>query len=147
MQPQMNRTAKFIFLMVILILMGIAITNLFGSGVLLGIKQPEQISFSDVLKRNDISSVSIQQETGTIHGHFTDGSSFESQGPSENSPVWTDLIHESTVSAHPFTVSYERPPALQNIFSLLSMIALPLMLFALVYFLLLRPVQMRPPRM
>lgn len=163
----MNKTAKFIFLMVILILLGGAIVNLAGSGTnLLGMKQPAQWSYNQFIDNipevtkdaaatqpkaavSPIKSIECQPDNRIISGVLTTGDDdkFIVQGPPENSPIWATLqtrvqsYNEANPSAK-IILNFQRPPALQNILGLLSMIALPLMLFALVYFLLLRPAQM-----
>ena len=148
MQPQPNRTAIWISTIIVFVLIGVAITNLAGSGgSLLGLKRASTVPFSDLLiKTANYRSIEIEPQTGSIRGTTLGGESFESQGPAAESSAWQDL-NEAVVQANqhgqPVQLTFRRPPALQNILGLLSMIALPLMLFALVYFMLLRPSMMR----
>ena len=137
----MSQTAKFIFIMVVLILVGLAITNLAGSGGgLLGIKESQRITFSEMMTRmNEIQSITIQADERLVNGTFKNGDQFIADGPPSDSPIWSDVERAALATNPPVEVKFAKPPALQNILGLLSMIALPLMLFALVYFLLLRP--------
>ncbi len=142
--PSMSRSAKFIFIFVVLILAVIAITNLAGgSAQLLGLKRPQVLPFSEVMNSGDISAIVIESPSGAIHGELTTGEPYVSQGPPAESPLWTEVAHNSNLQNHSVSISYVRQPLVQNVVGMLGVIALPLMLFALVYFLLLRPAQLR----
>jgi hypothetical protein len=133
MQPGMSRISKVTLFMVIAILIGVAVTNVVGSASLLGMKAPEQIPFSELFQRKDrIQSITIQADSGVIHGEYLDGNRFESQGPSSSSPVWSDLEHWSVEGQHPITVSFARPSTGSRLIGLFSIMALPLILFAMV---------------
>jgi cell division protease FtsH len=139
----LNKTAKALFAVVIFVLLIVAITNLTGpNGGILG-KQPEQWKFGQITANLDrIKSVEIQPDSRKVTGTLNDGNSFVASGPAPDSTAYTELAKEFQSHTPPIDYQYSPVPAIQNILGLLSIIALPLMLFALVYFLLLRPAQM-----
>ncbi len=96
-----------------------------------------------------IKTMEIQQSSSSVTGTLSaNDDKFVVDGPPPDSPSWVGLdqrlsaYNASVPDAGKIHYTFSKPPALQNILGMLSVIALPLMLFALVYFLLLRPAQM-----
>jgi cell division protease FtsH len=139
----LNKTGKLLFAILIFALLIVAITNLAGPGAGFLSKAPEPWTYSDLTTRiNEIKSVEIQPDTRNISGELNSGVKFTSRGFPSESPSWSDLLNKLQGRTPPVPITVKDPPALQNVLALLSVIALPIMLFALVYFLLLRPAQM-----
>jgi membrane carboxypeptidase/penicillin-binding protein len=133
----LNKTGKVWFVILVVGILVLAFINFSGAGSL-GARQ-QQLAFSQVAQRSgSIRKMKIEPD-GQIFGEFDDGTRFESRGPDLTSPVWADFMTAMRASTPAPEVDFPPPPAAQNLISLLSIIALPLMLFGLVYFLLLRP--------
>jgi hypothetical protein len=145
-----NKPAKTFFLLVIVIITSIALMNLIadkanGSSV-------KSISAGDVISGVHGGSIeSIEWQETRLRGKYRTGGKFTANyvKPSEPAAVTlTDLIREVNTkggSTPTVKLTILDPPASLMALSILGIIAFPLMLVALIYFLVLRPTQMRGP--
>ncbi len=125
----------------IVIVAGIALMNLIASpGNLLGSPPKELKSWqlNDFILKGLVASAEWQQST--LKGELKDGTKFTATVPDINGPGSND--YESFLRSN--HVPYQRlePPVSSTILNVLGVIAFPLMLIALIYFLVLRPAQM-----
>jgi len=137
-----NRPAKTFFLLVIVIILGIALMNLITNpGSIFSGNTPKELpasALNEAIKSHNIVEAKWQQSTLT--GTLKDGTKFTSKV--------ADIASSAADGFENFlrsnSVPYERmdPPASTTVLSILSVIAFPLMLIALIYFLVLRPAQM-----
>ncbi len=138
-----NKPAKTFFLLVIVLIAGIALMNLITtpSGLLGGgdVKELQTYELNRAIKENNIQDAKWQQNTfsGTLKGT---GQKFTAKVATQDSQAgaeFENLLRQNDVH-------YDRsdPPAATTILSVLSVIAFPLMLIALIYFLVVRPAQM-----
>jgi cell division protease FtsH len=138
----LNKPAKTLFLLIILIIVGVATMNLFaGPNGIITQTQPKELTMqelSDYAQKGKIEKAEWQQTTfsGTLEG----GVKFTALVPSQESPGGADLAKFLRDSK----VDYKliNPPITSGLVGLLSVIAFPLMVIALIYFLVLRPAQM-----
>ena len=109
---------------------------------LFGSNPPQQLSMSDFeqgLTKKTIKSVDWQQTT--ISGKFSNGSSFEvNPVPDSNSPAGDTLGKEISASGADFHL--KNAPVSTQVLNLLSVLIFPVMIIVIIYFLVLRPVQM-----
>jgi len=132
-------SAKLLILVVVFAVIILVITNLAGSSR--DSSPTLKWTYTDIYSHmSEIKRVSLVQSRQEIDGELDSGEHFIAVGPAPESPVWNELANQ--LKNENIAVTFAKPPAVQGILGLLSMIALPLMLFALVYFLLLRPAQM-----
>ncbi|RYG35851.1 ATP-dependent zinc metalloprotease FtsH [bacterium] len=105
-------------------------------------KRTENLPISkviDLLEKKQVEKLEWQQTS--LSGTKIDGNRFEARVPDFNAPGATEL-YRSLSSYKDVDFRFQEPPPINTVVNILSVIGLPLMLFAVVYFLLLRPAQM-----
>jgi cell division protease FtsH len=140
-----NKPARTFFLLVIVIITGVALMNLITNPAsILGANQPTVVNeaqFERDVREGKVASIEWQQ--ATINAEMV----------ANNQKVTTKFVPPETPGAQslkdaimasktPVKVSYLDPPAASTVLNVLGVIAFPLMLVALIYFLVLRPAQM-----
>ncbi len=102
---------------------------------------PTPLAMSDLL--NDLGQNKIEtarwQET-SLTGKMTSGQDYEALVPDYNSPGGRQL-QDALKSSHA-NWNYEKPPMINTVLTALSYLAFPIMVLAIIYFLVLRPAQM-----
>jgi cell division protease FtsH len=137
----LNKPARTLFLLVITIALGFALLSALPGGGFAGAPQTVVLNQSDVIaKANDGLIKEAVWRQRTLSGELTDGSRFNATVPSEESQAGADL--RATLIASGVEYKTEGPPWTANLLGMASFIILPLMLFALIYFLMIRPAQM-----
>lgn len=129
-----------------LIIAAVAVVNLFYSsptgGVFSGVtKTPKQYDMSQLsahIEAKDIADATWQQTHFT--GVLKNGDKFDALVPDQGSAASTDLQQALRANHTPF--KYDQPPLSSGIVAALSLLAGPLMIILLIYFLVLRPAQM-----
>jgi ATP-dependent Zn protease len=95
------------------------------------------------IRQGHVKEIDWQQST--VSGEFVTGSRFTSHFVPPDSPgakPLQDAITEAKNSGSGLIVRYLDPPASTTVLTVLGVVALPLMLIGLIYFLVLRPAQM-----
>jgi len=137
----LNRSARALFLSVVLVIAAIAAMNYFGSSLTtLSSDRPKELTWSEVLeaaKNNEVVEVTYQQ--GTLSGTFKDNTKFVADAPNIDSPGSAPIIQK--LSDTGVKINTPRPPISQAILSVLSMLAFPIMIFLLLYFFVFKPAQ------
>jgi len=134
-----NRPAKTFILLVVVIVAGIALMNLVaGPDSILGGASPKELTtaqLNSLIETKKIADAEWQQDH--FRGEETDGTKFTANVPSADSASAGDF--EKFLRDN--KVPYQRmsPPASTAILNILGVVAFPIMLIALIYFLVLRP--------
>jgi cell division protease FtsH len=142
-----NKPAKTLFLLVLLVVVGIALmSGLNGTGTM-GVGQSRQKLRSDqlftALQQKNVEEARWQQQTLTGRLKTAEpGKSpeFTATVTDRESPASQPLITALNESGAKW--EFEPPPISNSIIGILSVIGFPLMIIALIYFLVLRPAQM-----
>ena len=135
-----NRPAKTFLLLVITIVCGIVVMNLITSPSVFGgsARELDTYSLNDAIKNHQIISAEWQRTTlsGVLkpEGRFT-ARVADVSGPSAGE--FEKFLRDNNV---PYRIM--DPPATTTIVGVLGVVAFPLLLIVLIYFLVLRPVQM-----
>jgi cell division protease FtsH len=140
----LTKASRLLFFTVICAILVIAVMNAFGpSGTLFGRNQPQQFTITDLqahIAKKDIAEAKWQgnEMTGTL----SDGAQtkFTARVPEDTTTSGAELYKQLANAGVPLTL--EPPPISQGLLGVLSMIAFPLMIVALLYFFVLRPAQM-----
>jgi cell division protease FtsH len=139
-----NKPAKTAILLVLVVVVAIALMNAVASpGQIFGGTQPKELTsaeLNEAITGHNISTAEWQQSTFTGELKGNPPQKFTSKVADVNSPA----AGEFETFLRNNQVPYKRmdPPASTTLLSVLSVIAFPLMLIALIYFLVLRPAQM-----
>jgi hypothetical protein len=147
-----NKPAKTFFLLVIVVITSIALMNLITGANSPFASGSKSISAGELFVELHAGKVeSIEWQQTSLRGMFLEGVPFSATfvKPSDPAAVTlTDLVREVNTkggSTRPVNLTILDPPASATALNVLSIIAFPLMLIALIYFLVLRPAQMRGP--
>jgi len=137
-----NRPVKTLFALIFVIALVFVLMTSLGpsAGFPIG-KKTEDIdlgTFMGQLKDHNVATVTWQQST--ITGKYKNDNQFQTMAMDVNSPAAIDLVHQIKDSGS--KLKLEGPPVTTGIVQVLSFIAFPLMILALIYFLVLRPAQM-----
>jgi cell division protease FtsH len=148
-----NKPARTLFLLVIAIITAVALMNLVtGSSGILNSTPPKSLSISDLMEQiqqNNVSTLEWQQSS--ISGDLTSGGKYVTRYVPPDQPgaqQLTGVLENYNRDARtdktkkPIKWTILDPPASATALNVLSIIAFPLMLIALIYFLVLRPAQM-----
>jgi cell division protease FtsH len=138
----LNKPARTLLLLVVAVFAGIALLSALSSNPGLGLAQKReelrQDQLASYLDQKAVKSASWQQKE--ITGELTNGKLFRALVPDQDSPAAQPLVVALNKSGAEW--KFENPPVINAVVSLLSVIAFPLMILALIYFLVLRPAQM-----
>jgi cell division protease FtsH len=138
-----NRPAKTFFLLVIVIITGIALMNLITSptSLISGTKPPKELQASELYSKIDNGEiVSAEWQQTVFSGELKNGDRFTAKVADVSSAPAGEFEKYLRDKKVPF--KRMDPPASATLLSILSVIAFPIMLIALIYFLVLRPAQM-----
>lgn len=120
----------------------IVILNMLGSGSgLLGTDTTKKLTMSEL--SSEIENKNVQKgawQMTEISGTLKDGVKFAAKVPDYNSPGAATLL--KTIQDYKAPIEFKDPPISNGLISLLSMIAVPLIFIALLYFFVFRPAQM-----
>jgi len=138
----LNKPARTLLFLVVAVFVGIAMMSMLSSSGPLPVgKSPKELSQSqlkDALKKNQVATANWQQTT--LRGELKNGEPYTVLVPEKSDASAPQLI--AALDESDVNWKYENPPITSSILSLLSIIAFPLMIIALIYFLVLRPAQM-----
>ncbi len=131
--------------MVILVIAGFLLIQLLGNGAggILGGTTPQDVKTSQItkeIKDDNVKSGVWQEDTFTAELKQPEGNKIKAVVGTEGSAGSAGL--KALLSEKGITYDIKSPPMTNAVISLLSMIAFPAMLLALIYFLVLRPAQM-----
>ena len=144
----MTKASRFLFFGVIIIILVIALMNAFGpTGSLFRnpVHEINSTTFNALILNKDITDAhwqgnDLQGDQKTVDPDTKQARKFVVRIPDVQSPagqkIYNDLLNSGA------TVNLESPPLSTGLLSILSMIAFPLMIVALLYFFVLRPAQM-----
>jgi len=138
----LSRAARNLFVLVVTLLLVMAVWNSFsGGGGLLGAGQPPtQLKVGELQQRAANGEVASSTWQGTeIRGKLKSGEQFVTKAPNVDTAADTELFR---VLAEKGGLETPGPPASAALVSILSVIAFPLMIAVLIYFLVFRPMQM-----
>ena len=129
----------------IAVIFGVALISSVGSGGSLGgfmgttkVQTLRYDEFLTDISTNKIKTVNWQQNT--LSGDLADGGQYTCTGPERDSEGAGALVAMLTKSG--VQINYDHPPMIAMVVSVLSVIAFPAMILAVIYFLLIRPAQM-----
>ena len=137
-----NRPLKTLLLIVILILSGVALIQLLGSQNGVFGTAPKEVTIgqlNDFIKRKEIESAEWQ-ETQFSFKLKNSSEKYVAQVP--NSESSAAGAFEGSLRDNDIKYERKRPPIGNALLSILSMLAFPLVFFALIYFFVWRPAQM-----
>jgi len=132
------RTLLFVFFAVIL---GTALISFGGScGNLLGPRSAESLRYDEFVGYLSAKRVrSLVWQQNELTGKLDDGGTFSVVVPDKDSLAGSQLLTQIQVSGARF--EYGRTPARVFVMSILSVIAFPVMILTVIYFLLIKPAQ------
>lgn len=135
----MNRAARTIFLSLILVIVAISLLNIFGPTSSLMGAQPKELPYTDLIKevKEGKNIEKAEWQADRVSGTFKDGSKFWTRVPEKATETVTQAFVDNNVK-----LNFLDPPMSSSFLSILSIIAFPLMMLAILYFLVLRPAQM-----
>ena len=141
----MSKAAKTFLILVVTVVGLIAVMNLFADpkslSTALGGKAPEQLAITDLfakLRDNEITSAEWQMTK--ISGKLKNGNDYEALVGTPDTPI-AEKIYSAFDDAK-VKLTNVPPPPITNVVSILSIIAFPLMILLMIWFLVLRPAQM-----
>lgn len=132
----MSKPAKSFFLIVLSFIAAVAIWNQFGgSGTFVGGTTVKRITISEMLKLSEEKQIESSEWQGsTVRAKSADGQLFETTAP--EGQLASKLFDSLSQNAK---LDYQGPPPSSIILSVLSVLALPLLILAMIYFLVIRP--------
>jgi cell division protease FtsH len=138
----LNKAAKTLFASVIFVIAIIFAMNLFsgGASTLIG-EKPKALQLPDLIK--EMTNGNVEEgvwQQDEISGTLIDGTKFVVSVPSLESAGSTAIQEQILKTGAP--IKYERPPISQGLIGILSMLAVPILIFALLYFFVIKPAQM-----
>jgi cell division protease FtsH len=142
----MSKPARTLFALIITIFLAFAVINLVGpAGNAFGAQKVEDWPISklyDEAKKGNVKTADIQQSQ--IEGIYVATGGGDAKYRVNTPTSDSDEIGRLTefLLEHKVVIEYKKPPISSNVVALLSVIAFPLMILALIYFLVLRPAQM-----
>jgi cell division protease FtsH len=142
----LNKPAKTLLLLFIAGCLGIAIMSALSGqmGMLGGTKPPQELKTGEFLSYVKNGNIKTAKWQGiTIEGDMDDGGvikKYTAVVPQPNDQSAATVV--AALDDKNVDWTYEKPPVSGAILSALSVIAFPLMIIALIYFLVLRPAQM-----
>jgi cell division protease FtsH len=143
----LNKASRLLFFTAVVALLIFALLNVFGSnGSLFGKAAPQQITVTELeshIKRSPPDLTDVKWQQNEVRGTITGGKEpveFTLRAPDENSQAAARIQQLMADAGVKYT--FESPPISQGIFGVLTMIAFPLMIVALLYFFVIRPAQM-----
>lgn len=137
----MNKPARNIIGLIVLVFVGIALLTVFSSPSSGLGSRPRTLTMSELysyLKDKKVEKAAWQQKslTGTIVG----GERFEALVPDQDAQTSAPLMAALNESGAKW--QYENPPLMNTVYQLIQVAVFPIMILALIYFLVLRPAQM-----
>jgi hypothetical protein len=143
-----NRPARIFFLLVIVIITSIALMNLVTSPDSDAGSLSHGVDFLTLMRdirAGKVATVDWQQST--LSGKYVvNDERYATQFIPPESPN-ANVVFEAVMAApNPIRMRFLSPPATSTILSIFGVIAFPLMLIALIYFLVLRPAQIASRR-
>jgi len=139
----LNKPTKFIVITVTLAILVIAVFNAMGNPGPFAMVAPKQLSYTQLLEelnldKTDPANVTeVKWQQKEITGKLRDGGEFVSRAVDEDSQAGRDLLDAFRKKG--VDVKLMAPPVTTGLLSLLSFILFPVMIFALLYFFVLRP--------
>ena len=138
----MNRPIRYILLTFFALLVAIILMNSLGSGLSpFGGPEPVKLSETAFLEKAQSGSIKKAAWQGSnITGKDVGGRDFTVVSANiDTNPE--NPLHKNLQDIKGFDLEIKTPAISQTMFSILSVLALPLMIFALLYFFVLRPAQ------
>lgn len=138
----MSKNIRGFLILIVVLISGFAImSTLSTNGSAFGLRKQTNLSsneFLSALEKKEVKDAKWQQNT--ISGELKDGRYYSVLVPDKDSPSATPFASAMTESG--IRWAYENPPPSAAFAQLLSIIAFPLVIIALIYFMVLRPAQM-----
>lgn len=137
----MNKAARTLFLTIAIVLMGFLALNLLSQGPL-QMRQPKQQRMTYPILESQIRAKqvkSVEWQADRLRGELLTGQKFDLVGPTINSEVGRDL--KALMDEHGVDYETAGPGPWNQVLTFLSVFALPILLFALIYFFFIRPAQ------
>ncbi|MFN8220382.1 MAG: ATP-dependent zinc metalloprotease FtsH [Fimbriimonadales bacterium] len=134
----MNRAARTLFLSLILVIVAISLLNLFGPNNGLMGSSPKELDYTSLVKELKAGNVEKGEwQLSRISGTLKDGTKYYTNVNSEGKEQISREFVDNGAQ-----LRFLDPPISSSFLSIISMIAFPLMILAMLYFLVLRPAQM-----
>ncbi|HTQ08455.1 MAG TPA: ATP-dependent zinc metalloprotease FtsH [Fimbriimonadaceae bacterium] len=141
-----NKPAKTFLLLVIVVIAGIALMNLIvGPSSFLNGPQPKTVDIATLVKdvqKGNVSKIDWQQNKISGEYYGTPPEKFTTNFVSPSDAGAKPLLDAISADPKQIQVNYLDPPASAAVLNILGVVAFPIMLIALIYFLVLRPAQM-----
>jgi len=147
----MTKPAITLLLILAAVFVGLFLINAAGNGgggSILGGNKTLTLSYSDLVKdisadTKDVHKVKTANwQQNSLTGGLNDGEQYVCNVPEKDSPAATQLI--DLLRQNPdIDFTFDHPPVTAMVISVLSVIAFPAMILAVIYFLLIRPNQLR----
>lgn len=138
----MSKSARILFALIITIFVAFAVINLIGP--MSSSRATREITISELYNLaslGELKSASIHE--GSISGELVNGEKVLVYGVRNDSAMGAEVL--KMLMDNGVEVTFERPPMSSNVLALLSVIAFPVMILALIYFLVLRPATLYRP--
>jgi ATP-dependent Zn protease len=136
----MSTPARTLLALVLTVFIAFAVINYFGSASAFGRVKVREVTLNelnDLMSRSELEKASVNDSAVTAES--VSGERIILRGLEQEPDLRSRLI-DRLVENH-VQVTLEKPPMSSNVLALLSVIAFPVMILALIYFLVLRPVQ------
>jgi cell division protease FtsH len=140
----LNRPTKTILALILVLVAGIVLLQLAGSGgssaALFG-PRPKQWTQKDLIQNIEQGNIqSAEWQQTTLSGTLKNGERFEAMVPDPNTAGGAEIYKRLSDAGVDFKLA--PPPVSSTLVSILSVLAFPIMMFALLYFFVFRPAQM-----
>lgn len=140
----MNKPTKFLVITVSLAILVIAVFNALGNPGQFTFSSPKNLTITELYAELNVDKADqpaniaeVKWQQRELRGKFKDGKEFVARVPEENDAAGRDLLE--TMRKKGVDVELLPPPVTNSILGLLSMVMFPVMIFALLYFFVLRP--------
>jgi len=141
-----NRPAKTFLLLVVVVVAGIVLMNLLtGPSSFLDGPPRKQVDIATLIRdvqRGNVAKIEWQQHRVSGEYFGSPREKFETDYVSPTEAGAKPLLDAISQDPKPIEVNYLDPPASATVLNILGVIAFPLMLIAVIYFLVLRPAQL-----
>lgn len=137
----MNRSARFLFLSLIFVILAISLMNILSPNSSIMGARPKNLDYSEFYK--ELQSKNVEKATwqlNEISGTLKDGTKYVTSTVTSKDSAAASVLSDLKDSGVKFEI--KEPPAFANWMPFLSMLIFPLTILAILYFFVLRPAQM-----
>ncbi|MDX2065432.1 MAG: ATP-dependent zinc metalloprotease FtsH, partial [Fimbriimonadaceae bacterium] len=137
-----KQPARILIGLILIIAIGVALMNMFTGAAAFGLgSRTKELSLSSFYKELDNDQIiNVKWQQATLTGQLANGGRYAVKVVDRDSPAANDIAQR--IGRSKVNFEYEDPPVLNSIVGFLGAFILPVLLIAMIWFLVLRPAQM-----